>query len=61
MEQGNSNEKQTGSSIKPIADVAPALEEKVITPATVYDDVKTDFGGGYTPKMMEKDIEELLI
>jgi len=30
--------------------VAPALEEKVITPATVYDDVKTDFGGGYTPK-----------
>ena len=42
--------KQTGSSIKPIADVAPALEEKVITPATVYDDVKTDFGGGYTPK-----------
>ena len=42
--------KQTGSSIKPIADVAPALEEKIITPATVYDDVKTDFGGGYTPK-----------
>ena len=27
--------KQTGSSIKPIADVAPALEEKVITPATI--------------------------
>ena len=42
--------KQTGSSIKPIADVAPALEEKIITPATVYDDVKTDFGGGYKPK-----------
>lgn len=42
--------KQTGSSIKPIADVAPALEEKIITPATVYDDVKTDFGGGYIPK-----------
>lgn len=42
--------KQTGSSIKPIADVAPALEEKIITAATVYDDSKTDFGGGYTPK-----------
>ena len=42
--------KQTGSSIKPIADVAPALEEKVITPATVYLDVPTDFGGGYKPK-----------
>ncbi len=42
--------KQTGSSIKPIADVAPALEEGVITPATVYYDVKTDFGGNYAPK-----------
>ena len=42
--------KQTGSSIKPIADVAPALEEKVITPATSYLDEKTDFGGGYSPK-----------
>ena len=41
--------KQTGSSIKPIADVAPALQEKVITPATVYNDSKTDFNG-YSPK-----------
>ena len=41
--------KQTGSSIKPIADVAPALEEKVITPATVYLDVPTAFGN-YKPK-----------
>ena len=42
--------KQTGSSIKPIADVAPALEEKVITPATLYLDTKTKFGGDYIPK-----------
>ncbi len=42
--------KQTGSSIKPIADVAPALQERVITAATKYNDVKTDFGGGYSPK-----------
>jgi len=41
--------KQTGSSIKPIADVAPALEEKIITPATVYLDVPTEFGS-YKPK-----------
>ncbi len=41
--------KQTGSSIKPIADVAPALQEKIITPATVYNDNKTDFNG-YSPK-----------
>ena len=42
--------KQTGSAIKPIADVAPALEEGIITPATVYYDVKTDFGSNYKPK-----------
>ncbi len=42
--------KQPGSSMKPIAAIAPALEEKVITAATVYDDSATDFGGGYTPK-----------
>lgn len=42
--------KQTGSSIKPIADVAPALEEKVITPSTIYIDEETDFGNNYTPK-----------
>ena len=41
--------RQTGSSIKPIADVAPALQEKVITASTVYNDVKTDFNG-YSPK-----------
>lgn len=42
--------KQTGSSIKVIADVAPGLEEKIITPATAYIDEETDFGGNYKPK-----------
>ena len=41
--------RQTGSSMKPLAAVAPALQEKVITAATVYDDNSTDFGN-YTPK-----------
>ena len=40
--------KQTGSSMKPIATIAPGLEEKVITAATVYDDAETDFGN-YVP------------
>ena len=42
--------RQTGSSIKPIAVIAPALQEKVITAATAYMDQETDFGGGYIPK-----------
>ena len=41
--------RQPGSAIKPIADIAPGLEEKVITSATVYDDVWTDFNG-YKPR-----------
>ena len=49
LNRGTQSKRQTGSSIKPIADIAPALQEKVITAATVYNDVKTDFNG-YTPK-----------
>ena len=41
--------RQTGSSIKPIAVIAPGLEEKVITAATAYMDQQTDFGN-YVPK-----------
>ncbi len=50
--------KQTGSSIKPIADVAPALQEKVITPATVYNDSKQTLTDTHQ-KMMETDTEDL--
>ena len=46
--------KQTGSSIKMIADVVPALEEGVITPSTRYIDEKTDFGNNYIPKNEDK-------
>ena len=37
--------RQPGSAIKPLAAVGPALEEKVITAATIYDDSPTAFGG----------------
>ena len=50
--------RQPGSSIKPIADIAPALQEKIITAATVYDDVLTDFNG-YQPKNDGKDYDGL--
>ena len=42
--------KQTGSSMKPISTIAPGLEEKVITAATIYDDMETDFGYKPNPK-----------
>lgn len=47
--------KQTGSSIKPLANVAAGLEEKVIQASTVYEDTTTEFAGvnsgiSYRPK-----------
>ena len=45
--------RQPGSSFKPIY-YAQALADGTITPATVLHDVKTDFGGGYTPLDADK-------
>lgn len=42
------NARQPGSSFKPIY-FTRALEQKLITPATIIRDEATDFGGGYTP------------
>lgn len=53
LNRGTQSKRQPGSSIKPIADIAPALQEKVITASTMYTDVLTDFGGGYKPKNEE--------
>ena len=41
--------RQTGSSIKPIVVLGPALEEDIITPVSVYDDSKTTFENNYSP------------
>ena len=49
LNRGTQITRQTGSSMKPLADIAPGLQEKIITAATIYDDAKTDFGGGYKP------------
>lgn len=54
LNRATQSTRQTGSSMKPIAVVAPALQEKVITPASIYGDTKTTFklktGKTYTPK-----------
>ncbi len=41
--------KQTGSSMKPLAVLAPGIDKGIITAASVFDDVKTSFGS-YNPK-----------
>ncbi len=43
--------KQTGSSMKPIAVLAPAIDRGIITASTIFDDNPTAFNGGtYNPK-----------
>jgi len=41
--------RQPGSTIKPIAVIAPGLEDKVLTAGTVYADVPTNFGSESNP------------
>ncbi len=40
--------RQGGSAFKPLVTVAPSLEAGIITPATLFYDVKTTFGRSYT-------------
>ena len=53
--------RQTGSAIKPIAVLGPALEENILTPLTVYDDTLTTFENNYTPKDCEKELGNITV
>ena len=51
LNRATQSPRQTGSSIKPIADVLPALQEGIITASTRYLDVQTKFDNGkFEPK-----------
>ena len=41
LNRSTQSPRQTGSSMKPIADLAPGLETGIITAATEYDDSET--------------------
>ena len=41
--------RQTGSAIKPIAVLAPAIDKKIITASSIFDDTEQDFENGYHP------------
>ena len=48
LNRATQSTRQPGSSIKPIASIAPSLESGIITASTVYDESRTRFGD-YTP------------
>lgn len=41
--------RQTGSAIKPLSVLIPAIDKKIITAASIYDDTEKDFNNGYHP------------
>lgn len=53
--------RQTGSAIKPIAVVGPALEENIITPVSRYDDSPTTFENNYQPNDFDKPLGEITV
>ena len=54
LNRATQSTRQTGSSMKPIAVVAPAMQERIITASSIYSDVRTTFtlktGEKYSPK-----------
>ena len=53
--------RQTGSAIKPIAVLAPAIDKKIITATSIYDDTEKDFEGGYHPVDYSKSLGEITV
>lgn len=50
LNRATQSTRQTGSSIKPLAVLAPGIDKKKFTAATIYADVKTTFEGNYAPE-----------
>jgi len=54
LNRATQSTRQTGSAMKPLSVVGPALQEGIITPASIYNDSKATFtlktGKTYTPK-----------
>lgn len=53
--------RQTGSSIKPLAVLAPAIDKKIVTAASIYDDTEKDFENGYHPTDYNKSLGKITV
>ena len=49
LNRATQSTRQTGSSIKPLAVLAPGIDKKKFTAATIYTDEETTFEGNYSP------------
>ena len=50
LNRATQSTRQTGSSIKPLAVLAPGIDKKKFTAATIYSDVQKTFEGNYSPE-----------
>lgn len=53
--------RQTGSAIKPIAVLAPAINKKIITASTILDDTEKDFANNYHPIDYSKSLGKVTV
>ena len=53
--------RQTGSSIKPLSVLIPAIDKKIITASSIYDDSEKDFANGYHPTDYNKPVGEVTV
>ena len=49
LNRATQSQRQTGSSIKPLAVLVPGIDRKIFTASTIYNDEKTTFAEEYTP------------
>lgn len=49
LNRATQSQRQTGSSIKPLAVLIPGIDKKIFTASTIYNDEKTTFTGNYSP------------
>ena len=53
--------RQTGSAIKPIAVLAPAIDKRIITASTIFDDTEQDFENEYHPEDYSKTLGKVTV
>lgn len=53
--------RQTGSSIKPLSVLIPAIDQKIITAASILDDTEKDFENGYHPTDYNKPLGKITV
>lgn len=53
--------RQTGSVIKPLSVLIPAIDKKIITGVSIYDDTEKDFDNGYHPTDYNKSLGKITV